>query len=149
MDKIFYIDSSLLGKCKRSKWGRYTIVMIEEKLTFGKVKVSTWGFDIPFAYSPVNHIGYDIVDENDIKELNWYNILNDFQKAYHDRKYIIEIKTETSMKFNKRFEPDPKHLLQAACYSICLGVDEVIFLYEFLGKYFPVPAPCCLMTSII
>ena len=41
MDKIFYIDSNLLGKCKRSKWGRYTIVMIEEKLTFGKVKVST------------------------------------------------------------------------------------------------------------
>lgn len=89
MDKIFYIDSSLLGKCKRSKWGGYTIVMIEEKLTFGKVKVSTWGFDIPFAYSPVNHIGYDVVDENEIKELNWYNILNDFQKAYHDRKYII------------------------------------------------------------
>ena len=67
MDKIFYNDSSLVGKCKRSKWGGYTIVMIEEKLTFGKVKVSTWGFDIPFAYSPVNHIGYDVVDENDIK----------------------------------------------------------------------------------
>ena len=60
MDKIFYIDSSLLGKCKRSKFGRYTIVMIEEKLSFGKVKVSTWGFDIPFAYSPVNYVGYDL-----------------------------------------------------------------------------------------
>ena len=89
MDKIFYVDNNLLGKCNRCKWCNYTIVMIEEKLTFGKVKVSTWGFDIPFAYSPVNHIGYDVVDENDIKELNWCNILNDFQKAYNDRKYII------------------------------------------------------------
>ena len=89
MDKIFYIDSSILSKCKRSKWDRYTIVMIEEKLAFGKVKVSTWGFDIPFAYAPVNHVGYDVVEENDIKELNWYNILNDFQKDYDNRKYTI------------------------------------------------------------
>ena len=62
MDKIFYVDNNLLGKCNRCKWCNYTIVMIEEKLTFGKVKVSTWGFDIPFAYSPVNHILYYIVD---------------------------------------------------------------------------------------
>ena len=89
MDKIFYIDSSLLGKCKRSKWGRYTIVRIVDRLSFGKVKVSTWGFDIPFAYSPVNHVGFDVVDENDIKELNWFNIINDFKKDYHDRKYTI------------------------------------------------------------
>ena len=89
MDKIFYMDSNLLGKCNRSKWCGYTIVMIEEKLTFGKVKVSTWGFDIPFAYAPVNHVGYDVVDENDIKELNWDNIINDFNNSYYDKKYII------------------------------------------------------------
>lgn len=89
MDKIFYIDSNLLGKCNRCKWGNYTIVSLVDKLTFGKVKVSTWGFDIKFAYAPVNHIGYDVVEENDIKELNFYNILNDFNNSYHDRKYII------------------------------------------------------------
>jgi len=89
MDKIFYIDSDLLDKCNRSKWGNYTIVSIVKKLTFGKVKVSTWGFDIRFAYYPVNHIGYDVVEENDIKELNWDNIINDFNKSSYDRKYII------------------------------------------------------------
>lgn len=89
MDKIFYIDSNLLGECKKSKWGNYTIVRIVDKLTFGKVKVSTWGFDIRFAYYPVNYIGYDVVEENDIKELNWDNIINDFNNSYHDRKYII------------------------------------------------------------
>lgn len=89
MDKIFYIDSSLLGKCKQSILGNYTIVRIEERLTFDKVKVSTWEFDIPFAYAPLSHVGYDIVEEKEIKELNWYNILNDFNKDYNDRKYHI------------------------------------------------------------
>ena len=89
MDKIFYVDNNLLGKCNRCKWCNYTIVMVVDKLTFDKVKVSTWGFDIRFAYAPINHIGYDVVDENDIRELNWYNILNDFNNSYHNRKYII------------------------------------------------------------
>ena len=89
MDKIFYVDSNLLGKCNRYKGCNYTIVMVVDKLTFDKVKVSTFGFDIRFAYSPINHIGYDVVKENDIKELNWYNILNDFNNSYHNRKYII------------------------------------------------------------
>lgn len=89
MNKIFYIESRLLGKSKRSEWGNYTIVEIVKKLTSGKVKISTWGFDIPFAYAPVNHVGFDVVDENDIKELNWHNILNDFQKGYNERKYTI------------------------------------------------------------
>lgn len=81
------------------------------------------------------HLGTSVIEKvgNETKCFN--EILNmrflcDGLVLFHNRKYIIEIKTETSMKFNKRFEPDPKHLLQAACYSICLGVDEVIFLYE-------------------
>ena len=81
MDKIFYVDNNLLGKCNRYKGFNYTIVMVVDKLTFDKVKVSTFGFDIRFAYSPINHIGYDVVKENDIKELNWYNILNDFNNS--------------------------------------------------------------------
>ena len=89
MDKIFYIDNTFLSKCNRCKWCNYTIVSVVDKLTFGNVKVSTWGFDIKFAYAPVNHIGYDVVEENDIKELNWYNIINDFNNSYHNRKYII------------------------------------------------------------
>ena len=89
MDKIFYIDNILLSKCNRCKWCNYTIVSVVDKLTFGNVKVSTWGFDIKFAYAPVNHIGYDVVEENDIKELNWDNIINDFNNSYHNRKYII------------------------------------------------------------
>ena len=42
----------------------------------------------------------------------------------------MEIKTETMFKFNKHTEPYPEHKMQAACYGICLGVDDVLFLYE-------------------
>lgn len=81
------------------------------------------------------HLGTQVIEKigNETKcfneDLNM-RFLCDGLVIFHDRKYIIEIKTETSMKFNKRFEPEAKHLLQAACYSICLGIDEVIFLYE-------------------
>ena len=88
-NKIFYVESSKLGKSARSKWGEYTIVEIDKVLDFGKVKVQTYGFDIPFAYAPVNHISKDIVEQEDIKELNWDAILNDFQKDNSDRKYHI------------------------------------------------------------
>ena len=44
--------------------------------------------------------------------------------------YIIEIKTETSFKWQGRTSPNPDHIKQATCYSICLGVDQVFFIYE-------------------
>ena len=44
--------------------------------------------------------------------------------------YILEIKTETMFKYNKQTEPFPEHKMQATCYGLCLGVDDVLFLYE-------------------
>lgn len=43
---------------------------------------------------------------------------------------IVEIKTEAGFKFNMRYEPEEKHIIQVACYSLCLGIDNVIFIYE-------------------
>ncbi len=44
--------------------------------------------------------------------------------------YILEIKTEASFKWNGRTEADPKHKVQATSYSVCLGIDDVLFVYE-------------------
>ena len=44
--------------------------------------------------------------------------------------YILEIKTESGYKFNNHDEPYPEHICQATCYSMCFGIDKVIFLYE-------------------
>lgn len=44
--------------------------------------------------------------------------------------YILEIKTEGSYKWTKRTGVDDKHKPQACCYSLCFGIDKVLFLYE-------------------
>jgi hypothetical protein len=49
---------------------------------------------------------------------------------YKGQYYILEIKTESSFKFNARSNVDDAHKLQATCYSMCLGISDVMFLYE-------------------
>lgn len=49
---------------------------------------------------------------------------------YKGEYYIIEIKTESTHKYNSHDQPHQEHKLQAACYSMCLGVKKVIFIYE-------------------
>lgn len=49
---------------------------------------------------------------------------------YNGVYYILEIKTETSFKFNKRTYVDDSHNNQAIAYSLNLGLNNVIFLYE-------------------
>lgn len=43
--------------------------------------------------------------------------------------YILELKTENSNKFWTRENVDPSHYNQAICYSLSLGLNEVIFIY--------------------
>ena len=47
-----------------------------------------------------------------------------------DRYFILEIKTESCFKFDRHDDAWNPHKLQATCYSLCFGIDEVIFLYE-------------------
>lgn len=49
---------------------------------------------------------------------------------YKGERYILEIKTESSFKYSKHDSPFPEHKVQAACYSLALGITKVIFLYE-------------------
>jgi len=44
--------------------------------------------------------------------------------------YILEIKTEVSYKFQGQVKPFEEHIEQATCYSLCLGIDNIMFLYE-------------------
>lgn len=48
---------------------------------------------------------------------------------YKGKEYILELKTENSSKFFMREGVDPSHFHQATAYSICLGLDEVLFVY--------------------
>lgn len=49
---------------------------------------------------------------------------------YQGKTYILEIKTEAGQKFYNHTEPYSEHIQQVSCYSISLGIDEALFLYE-------------------
>jgi CRISPR/Cas system-associated exonuclease Cas4 (RecB family) len=63
------------------------------------------------------------------KKLNM-SFLCDGIIKYHGKYYILEIKTETSYKFLNRENVNPDHILQGTAYSLALGIDNVLFLYE-------------------
>jgi CRISPR/Cas system-associated exonuclease Cas4 (RecB family) len=44
--------------------------------------------------------------------------------------YILEIKTEASFKWNGRTDAEEQHKVQASSYSTCLGIDDIMFIYE-------------------
>lgn len=48
---------------------------------------------------------------------------------YQGKYYILELKTEASFKWMERKGVDPKHYHQGICYSLSLGIDDVIFVY--------------------
>lgn len=54
---------------------------------------------------------------------------------FQGKLYILEIKTETMFKYTKHDEPYHEHKMQAACYGLCLGVSDVMFLYENRDNY--------------
>jgi len=49
--------------------------------------------------------------------------------------YILELKTEGSNKFWARNGVDPSHYNQATCYSLALGLDNVLFVYINRDSY--------------
>ena len=54
---------------------------------------------------------------------------------YRGINYILELKTEGNGKFYGREGVDPSHYNQATCYSLALGLDNVIFVYINRDNY--------------
>lgn len=71
--------------------------------------------------------GFEYKCHNDKYNMNF---LCDGIIKYKGIYYILEIKTEGSFKWNKRTGVDEKHKPQACCYSLCFGIDKVLFVYE-------------------
>ena len=62
------------------------------------------------------------------KELNM-SFLCDGIIRYKGHYYILELKTESSYKWQSRKGVDPKHYMQGTAYSVAFNIDEVIFIY--------------------
>lgn len=70
---------------------------------------------------------YETKCKNDLLQLSF---LCDGLIEFEGKLYILEIKTETMFKYTKHDEPYDEHKMQATCYGLSLGVDDVMFVYE-------------------
>lgn len=76
----------------------------------------------------------EIVAKSGMETKLYHNSLNmsflcDGIIKYKGKYYIVEIKTETSYKWNVRKGVDPSHYNQATAYSNAFGISGVIFIY--------------------
>jgi len=136
MKKIFYIDSNLIKKAYRKHNPYYMLVKVVEHLNFGKAKVECYWFDIPCAYYPVSFLGYDIVEEKDIKELNWYNLLNDINKGCYERKYWYWEFLRTQYPYSSYYEShNSSELTIAYNYEVIAKIDTNVLPDWCKGQY--------------
>jgi CRISPR/Cas system-associated exonuclease Cas4 (RecB family) len=49
---------------------------------------------------------------------------------YKGELFVLEIKTESTHKYDRHQDPWPEHIIQATCYAMNLQVYKVLFLYE-------------------
>lgn len=105
------------------------------------------------AVSKMNEYGVDceFIDVEDYIKQNNLNLIIEFKKdfetkvydpvrniiflcdgliRYKGKYYILEIKTESSFKWMNRNGYDDYHKFQACSYSLELGIDDVLFIYE-------------------
>ena len=76
-----------------------------------------------------------ILEQKGYETKLWHQKLNlrfmcDGIIKYRGNYYILEIKTESSFKWQPRIGVDPSHHAQACTYSHVFGVKDVMFLYE-------------------
>lgn len=111
-----------------------------ERLQTWVTKMKDFGYDWEY-YDVEDYIkefkpeGTEVVEKKgmETKCINTkYNLrfMCDGILKYKGKYYILEIKTEDHFKHMKRYEPEAKHEVQASCYSLALGINQVIFLYE-------------------
>lgn len=127
------VDSNLAGICEAGS-DRH------EKIQTWVSKMSEAGYDCEWIdvekylkAFPVT--GTSVVKKSGMETKCYNSILNmsflcDGIIKYLGNYYILEIKTEASFKWNGQTKPFEKHIVQATCYSCCLGIDDIIFVYE-------------------
>lgn len=76
----------------------------------------------------------EIVEQKGMETKLYHKTLNmsflcDGIIRYKNHYYILELKTESSYKWQGRKGVDPKHYAQGTAYSLVFKIDEVIFVY--------------------
>lgn len=97
------------------------------------------GFDCEYInvadYVKQRNLDYlEIVEQKGMETKLYHKTLNmsflcDGIIRYKNKYYILELKTESSFKWQERKGVDPKHYAQGTAYSVAFKIDQVIFVY--------------------
>ena len=111
-----------------------------ERIQQAVIDMKENGFDCEYldveTYIKENNIpDIEIISKNGYETKLFHKKLNlrymcDGVIRYKGEYYILEIKTESSFKFNNRTDVDASHHTQACTYSYTLKIPQVLFLYE-------------------
>ena len=101
--------------------------------------MKTYGIDCEYVdvaeYVKQRNLDYiDVVSQQGMETKLYHKPLNisflcDGIIRYKGKYYILELKTETSFKWQSRNGVDPKHYAQGTAYSLIFHIDNVIFVY--------------------
>ena len=126
-------DCGLIGICE-SGTDRH------ERIQQAVCDMKTNGFDCEYInvadYIKENNIpNLEVIDQSGYETKLRHTKLNlrfmcDGIIKYRGKYYILEIKTESSFKWQPRTDVDPSHHTQACTYSHAIGIPDVLFVYE-------------------
>lgn len=111
-----------------------------ERIQQAIVDMQANGYDCEYVnvaeYIKENKIpDLEIIEQKGYETKLWHSKLNlrfmcDGIIKYRGKYYILEIKTETSFKWQSRTQVDVGHYTQACTYSHVIGIPDVMFVYE-------------------
>lgn len=150
MRELYYIRCGVVGKeeltqqnisiCANGSWRHETI---QNYL----IKMSEEGYGDLEWIDPEEYVKSNNLEElygtvvkqrvgNEVKLFNkkyQMSFMCDGIVRFKGKIYILEIKTTASFIFSKLEDARPEHKIQATCYSMCLGIDDILFVYEDRG----------------
>lgn len=143
---LYYLRSGVVGRedinqqsisiCLNGSWRHETLqnYLIEMSKNDGDIKwidpeqyIKDNDITAKYGTSIKQRVGNEVKLFNSKYQLSF---MCDGIIKFRDKIYILEIKTCASFIFNKLTDVVDKHKQQATCYSMGLGINDVIFLYE-------------------
>lgn len=126
-------DYTLMGICESGTSRHETLQNYVMQM---KEQGFEWEWVDPAEYVASKELPHMEVVERSGNEVKFYNDLYNMRflcdgiVKLKDKYFILEFKTESCYKFDKHDDAWKAHKMQATCYSLCFGIDDVIFIYE-------------------
>lgn len=110
-----YLQEAIIKLCQENK--RYEWIDVEQYIKEKKI----------FWLDVVKKVGTETKCYHKILNLSF---MCDGIVKIDNEYYVLELKTESTFKFQSRKDVVDTHLTQGCCYSLSFGINNVLYLYE-------------------